>query len=230
VLVVSSIDLTKGLHALKPSTFLESSIKGSTLNINNDYRYLKTGYYVSLHAEVLGNKVIPTTENIIDANRTPILLLRASKAGIPTLSSIVTDSVKKIISELGFPVVIFAVNPFIYDGYKTAHNRSALYRAVKSLGMNYKFAVCAQPLRGEMVSFKSFFGKCEQDAETRRISEKVYSLFKIPVCKLHVQKAEGKAYLCGLQPLRTAEFSPLDLKTIHREVTLLMQQGENFSA
>ncbi|MCW4046434.1 MAG: RimK-like ATPgrasp N-terminal domain-containing protein [Candidatus Bathyarchaeota archaeon] len=230
MLVVSSIDLTKDLHAIKPSTFLDSSIKSAILNINTDYRYLKTGYYVSLHAEVLGNKVIPTTENIIDANRTPILLLRASKAGIPTLPATVTGSVKKIISELGFPVVVFAVNPFIYDGYKTAHNRSALYRAVKSLGMNYKFAVCAQPLRGKMVSFKSFFGKCEQDEETRRISEQVYSLFKIPVCKLHVQKAEDKTYLCGLQPLRTAEFSPLDMKTIQREVMLLMQQGDNFGA
>lgn len=230
MLVVSSIDLTKDLHAIKPSTFLESSIKSAVLNINTDYRYLKTGYYVSLHAEVLGNKVIPTTENIIDANRTPILLLRAQKAGIPTLPAIVTGSVKKIISELGFPVVIFAVNPFIYDGYKAAHNRSALYRAVKSLGMNYKFAVCAQPLRGEIVSFKSFFGKCEQDEETKRISEQVYSLFKIPVCKLHVQKAEDKTYLCGLQPLRTAEFSPLDMKTIQREVMLLMQQGDNFGA
>ncbi|MBT0158906.1 hypothetical protein G4O51_02860 [Candidatus Bathyarchaeota archaeon A05DMB-2] len=230
MLVVSSIDLTKDLHAIKPSTFLESSIKSAVLNINTDYRYLKTGYYVSLHAEVLGNKVIPTTENIIDANRTPILLLRAQKAGIPTLPAIVTGSVNKIISELGFPVVIFAVNPFIYYGYKTAHNRSALYRAVKSLGMNYKFAVCAQPLMGEMVSFKSFFGKCEQDEETKRISEQVYSLFKIPVCKLHVQKAEDKTYLCGLQPLRTTEFSPLDMKTIQREVMLLMRQGDNFGA
>jgi hypothetical protein len=229
-LVVSSIDLTKGLHALKPSTFLESSIKGFTLNINTDYRYLKTGYYVSLHAEVLGSKVIPTTENSIDANRTPLLLLRASKAGIPTLPSIVTDSVKKITSELGYPVVVFAVNPFIYNGYKTAHNRSALYRAVKSLGMNYKFAVCAQPLRGEMVSFNSFFGKCEQDEEARSIAEKVYTLFKIPVCKLHVQKTEDKAFLCGLQPLRPDEFSPSDLATIQREVMLLMQQGENFGA
>jgi hypothetical protein len=230
VLVVSSIDLTKGLHVLKPSTFLESSIKGSILNINTDYRYLKTGYYVSLHAEVLGNKVIPTTENIIDANRTPLLLLRASKAGIPTLPSIVTDSVKKIASEHGYPVVVFAVNPFIYNGYKTAHNRSALYRAVKSLGMNYKFAVCAQPLRGEMASFNSFFGKCGQDEETQKIAEKVYSLFKIPVCKLHVQKAEDKTYLCGLQPLRTDEFSPSDRESVQREVTLLMQQGESFGA
>jgi hypothetical protein len=215
---------------MKPSTFLESSINEPVLNINSDYRYLKTGYYVSLHAEVMGNAVIPSSENIIDANRTPLLLLRASRAGIPTLPFLVTDSVKKIASEQGFPVVVFAVNPFIYDGYKTARNKSALYRAVKSLSMNYKFAVCSQPLKGEMFSVKSFFGKTEQDdKEIRYISKKVYALFKIPVCKLHVQKAEEKAYLCGLQPLRKDELSPSDLKQISREVLLLSEQGERFS-
>jgi hypothetical protein len=230
VLVVSNIDLKSGLNIIKPSRFLESSIKGSVLNINNDYRYLKTGYYVSLHAEVMGNPVIPSSENIIDANRTPLLLLRASRAGIPTLPFLVTDSVKKIASEQGFPVAVFAVNPFIYDGYKTARNKSALYRAVKSLSMNYKFAVCTQPLKGEMVSVKSFLGTTEQDdEEIREISKKVYEFFKIPVCRLHIQKVEGKAYLCGLQPLKKDELSPSDLKQISREVLLLSEQGEHFS-
>ena len=146
---------------MNPGTFLDSTIKEPVLNLNNEYRYLKTGYYVSLHAEVLGNRVIPSCEDIIDSSRTPILLLRASRAGVPTLPSLVTDSVKKIISEIGFPVVIFAVNPFIYDGYKTANNKSALYRVKKSLGMNYKFAVCAQPLKGDLFSIKTFFGKCQ---------------------------------------------------------------------
>ena len=190
MLVVSNFDLTNNLRVMKPAKFLASTIKDFTLNLNNDYRYMKTGYYVSLHAEILGNQVIPSSENIIDSSRTPILLLRAARAGIPTLPFLVTDSVKKIVSELNFPVAVFAVNPFIYDGYKIANNKSALYRAVKSLGMNYKFAVCAQPLKGKIVSFKSFFGKCDQDEETKKISEKVYALFKIPVCKLHVQKVE----------------------------------------
>ena len=228
MLVVSNIDLTNNLHVMKPSEFLEASIKESTLNINNDYRYMKTGYYVSLHAEVLGNAVIPSSENIIDASRTPILLLRAARAGIPTLPFVVTDSVKKIVSELNFPVAVFAVNPFIYDGYKIANNKSALYRAMKSLGMNYKFAVCAQPLKGKIISFKSFFGKCDQDEETKKISEKVYALFKIPICKLHVQKVEEKAYLSGLQPIGKDELSPSDLKAISKEILLISQQGEHF--
>jgi hypothetical protein len=211
---------------MKPSTFLGSSIKDFTLNVNNDYRYLKTGYYVSLHAEILGNPVIPSSENIIDANRTPILLLKASKAGIPTLPYVVTDSVKQIISQFDFPVVVFAVNPFSYDGFKIAKNRSALYRAVKSLGISYKFAVCAQPLIGEMISLKSIFGECGQAENIREISRKVYEVFKIPICKLHVQRIEEKAYLCGVQPLKKEELLPADLKMISEEISQISRNGD----
>jgi hypothetical protein len=227
VLVVSNIDLPTNLHAMKPTAFLNSSIKGFTLNLNNDYRYLKTGYYVSMHAEVLGNSVVPSSESIIDASRTPILLLKASKAGIPTLPYLVTGSVKQIISGLGFPLVIFAVNPFCYDGYSTAQNKSALYRAVKSLSMNYKFAVCAQPLKGEMVSFKSVFGKCEMEGEAARISMKVYEAFEIPICKLHVQQVGKEAFLCGLQPLRMEEILPADLEMVSEEVSRMSSKGEH---
>jgi hypothetical protein len=213
---------------MKPAKFLSSTAKGFTLNLNDDYRYMKTGYYVSLHAEILGNQVIPSSENIIDSSRIPILLLRAVRAGIPTMQFIVTDSVKKIASELNFPVVVYAVNPFIHEGYKTANNQTALYRAVKSLGMNYKFAVCAQPLKGEMHTFKSFFGKCD-DTETQPIAEKVYRLFQIPICQLHIQKIQGKAYLSGLQPISKNELDPPDLKKISKEVLLLNEQGEHIS-
>ena len=227
MLVVSNIELPTNLHAMKPTAFLSSSIKDFTLNLNNDYRYLKTGYYVSMHAEVLGNRVIPSSESIIDASRTPILLLKASKAGIPTLPYLVTGSVKKIVLELGFPIVVFAVNPFCYDGYSMAQNKSALYRAVRSLSMNYKFAVCAQPLKGEMVSFKSVFGKCGMEGEVANISMKVYEAFQLPMCKLHVQKVGKEAYLCGLQPLKMAEVLPADLEMIDEEVSRMGRKGEH---
>jgi hypothetical protein len=220
------MDLTTDLHAMKPTTFLQSSISDSILNLSDDYRYLKTGYYVSMHAEVLGNPVIPSSTDIIDANRTPILLLKASKAGIPTLPNLVTSSIRQIIAKIGFPNLIFAVNPFTHDGYKTAANRSALYRAVKSLGMNYKFAVCAMPLKGRMVTFKSVFGKCELNGEVASISRRVYEVFKIPLCKLHVQLVEERAYLCGLQPLETEEIESSDIKFISEEIARMSSKGE----
>ena len=229
VLVVSNIDLTTNLQVIKPASFLESTIKEPTLNLSNEYRYMKTGYYVSMHAEILGNRVIPSCEDIIDSSRTPLLLLRAAKAGVPTLPSLVTDSVKKIMTELGFPVILFAVNPFIYDGFKIAQNKSALYRAMKSLGMNYKFAVCAQPLKGDLLTVKSFFGKvASAEPQTELIAKKVYETFKIPVCKLQIQKTVDKAYLCGLQPVEKEELSREDLQTISKEVLLISEQGEHF--
>ncbi|MGB9675878.1 MAG: RimK-like ATPgrasp N-terminal domain-containing protein [Candidatus Bathyarchaeales archaeon] len=226
MLVVSNIDLALETPIMKPSAFLESSIKDFTLNINNDYRYLKTGYYVSLHAEVLGNCVIPSTENIVDAYRTPILLLRASKAGIPTMPFVVADSVKQIMSNFDFPTVVFAVNPFSFEGFRIAKNRGSLYRAVKSLSMNYKFAVCAQPLLGEIVSFNSIFGRCEVKEQVHKIAEEVYSLFKIPLCKLHVQLVGEKAFLSGLQQIRKDELTQLDLQLLHGEVSRLIRDGE----
>ena len=229
VLVVSNIDLTANLQTMKPASFLGSTIKEPTLNISNEYRNMKAGYYVSMHAEILGNRVIPSCEDIIDSSRTPLLLLRAAKAGVPTLPSLVTDSVKKIMTELGLPVILFAVNPFIYDGFKIAQNKSALYRGMKSLGMNYKFAVCAQPLKGELLTVKSFFGKvASAETETKTIAKKVYETFKIPVCKLHIQKTVDKAYLCGLQPVEKEELSEQDLQIISKEVLLISEQGEPF--
>jgi hypothetical protein len=148
---------------------------------------------------------------------------------VPTLPFLVTDSVKKITNGLGFPVILFAVNPFIYDGYKVAHNKSALYRAMKSLGMNYKFAVCAMPIKGELFAVKTFFGKTTNtDLQLQEIAEKVYKTFKIPLCKLHIQKTLDKAYLCGLQPVNREELSEQDLKIISKEVSLISEQGEPF--
>jgi hypothetical protein len=99
---------------------------------------------------------------------------------------------------------------------------------MKSLGMNYKFTVCALPLRGEMFTVKSVFGKCETP-EFAGLAEKVYELFKIPLCKLHVQKAEGKAFLCGLEPLNETQLNQSDLETISKEILLISQQDEHLS-
>lgn len=226
VLVVSNIDLRTNTSIIKPSAFLKSSVRDFILNVNNDYRYMKTGYYVSLHAEILGNSVVPTTENAVDAYRPPVLLIRASKNGVPAMPHLVTDSVKQIMAEFSFPVVIFAVNPFSFNGFQTAKNRTALYRAVKSLSMNYRYAVCAQPLRSEILQVKSFFGECNiEDDGVREIARKVYETFKIPVCKLLIQRVDGEAYLCGLQPLKLEKILPSDVDVISKIVSRFSGKG-----
>jgi len=225
VLVVSSMELEadeddNDIIVMRPSEFLRSSARYDlVVNVNNDYRYMKTGYYVSLHAEVLNSRVIPLTRDILDAYRTPILLTRASKAGVPVLPYVVTDSVEQVVSTLNLPVVVFAVNPFMFGRFKIARSKASLYRAVKSLTMNHRYAVCVQPLIGDLTAYKSFFGRSTvDDEEVCGVSKKVYDVFNIPICKLLVQRVNGKAYLCDLQVLRADEITPSDLEIITLEI------------
>jgi hypothetical protein len=92
--------------------------------------------------------------------------------------------------------------------------------------MNYKFTVCVQPLKGEMISFKSIFGKCEQEQTLKEISAKVYELFGIPICKLHVQRVENKVFLCGLQPLKKEELVQTDLDVISETISQMSTMGD----
>ncbi len=226
LLVVSNIPLKTDVPTTTPSTFLKSSFRGFVLNVNNDYRYMKTGYFVSLHAEILGDDVVPTTENAVDVYRPPILLTRAAKNGTPTMPFILTDSVKQIMAVFTFPVVVFPVNPFMFNGFKVAENRTALYMAVKSLSMNYRYAVCAQPLKGKLLSVKSFFGECVSEyGEVKAVAKKVYETFNIPVCKLHVQRLNGKAYLCGLQLVEFGEIQPSDVDLLSKMVSRFSGKG-----
>jgi hypothetical protein len=94
--------------------------------------------------------------------------------------------------------------------------------------MNYKFAVCAQPLKGKIQTWKSFFGKSD-DPEVQPIAENVYRVFQIPICQLHIQKIGGKAYLSGLQPVEKNQLDAADVKKIAKEVFLLSMQGDHIS-
>ena len=42
-----------------------------------------------------------------------------------------------------------------------------------------------------------------------------------------IQKTEGKAFLCGLEPLKENELSKNDLELISKEIMLISQQGEH---
>jgi hypothetical protein len=143
------------------------------------------------------------------------------------MPSIVSDSASEIISKLRYPLILYAVNPFSSEGPKIAKNKSALYRAMKSLGMNYKFPVCALPLQGSISSFKSFFGKCEKEDQSKQIAQSLYKVFKIPISKVIVQQIENTTYLCGLQSLKKHDLSHGDLARISKEVRQIYEQGDN---
>ncbi|MEM2883735.1 MAG: RimK-like ATPgrasp N-terminal domain-containing protein [Nitrososphaerales archaeon] len=226
MLVVSNIDLRTDLPHTEPLDFLKSFTKDFVLNLSNDYRYMKLGYYVSLHAETLGDKVLPSTEDCVDAYRVPVLLLRASKNGVPTTPFLVADSVSQILAEFDLPVVLFPINPFSFRSLVVARSRDALYKAFRSMSLNHRFAVCAQPFYSEIISCKSFFGRCASTyPRLDEVSQKVFQIFKIPICKLLMQRFDGHAYLCALQPLSLKEILSSDVDRLSRALSLLSRKG-----
>jgi hypothetical protein len=170
---------------------------------------MKMGYYVSLHADLIGSPVIPSCADALDVYRTPISLLRASKAAIPVAPYLVTDSAEEVISGFELPVMIFAVNPFPTYGFQVAYSKSGLYGVMKRLTMNKRYTICAIPIIGELVSLKTIFGipinmltKSVCDGDVRRISEMIFKLFHIPMFKSYIQRKGDQLYLCGLDPLK----------------------------
>ncbi len=218
MLVVSGLRLPDNKFGnLSPESFLESQVRDSILNLQPDYRYMKIGYYVSMHAEVLGNSVIPTCQDILDVYKTPILLLRAGKRGMRVTPHIVSDNVKDIEFEVSLPMVIFPLNPFSNGGYKVVHSEGSLYRAVRSFGMNGKYPVCAEYLLGSLESTKFLFGSVENPL-LQEMAAEVYAEFRLPVFQLLAQIVEGQPYLCNVLPMHPEELTASDMEILSKRV------------
>ncbi len=80
LLVSSNNDLTD--YSLLEFLSMGNIDSDSILNLLGDYRYLRLGYYVSLHAELLNLPAIPTIKNILDAFKILFSLLGARKVRI----------------------------------------------------------------------------------------------------------------------------------------------------
>ncbi len=211
------------LTVVRSRDFLNSSIKDFVVNLQCDYRYMKIGYYVSMHAEILGNGVIPECSDILDAYSVPILLLRSLKKGIPTSPHVVTNDVKDIEFELDFPMVVFPVNPFSHDTYRVVRSEGSLYRAARSLGIDYHYPVCVEPLLGDVQTVKSIFGSASR-GEASGVCEQFYEEFRMPLCKLHIQRVDDKCYLCGASRLRPDEVDASDLQIAARKIGEIVEE------
>jgi hypothetical protein len=197
------------IRSVRPADFLRmTDNSGFVVNISHDYRYMKMGYYVSLHAELLGDSVVPKCSDALDIYRSPILLLRSSKVGIPVVPSLVTDSAMDAISKFDLPLIVFPLKPFPSCGFNIVYSKSGLEIVMKRLTMNRRYTVCVEPLRGQLASFKSVFGtpipievNISCDDSVRNLAQRLFDEFRVPLFKFFVQREGDRIYLCGIDPL-----------------------------
>lgn len=180
-----------------PFAFLESSATGDVLNVSHDYRYQKMGYYVSMHAELCGNRVTPSCTDILDTHRNPLLIARATKAGIPCLPYTL---VAKYEHNITLPALCFAVNPYTCNSVTQVKSESKMYKTMKSLSMNNRYPVSVQPLVGEVKEAIQVFGETDVP-EAADIARKFYDEFHIPIGKFIIQVTnDGEARLSHFEP------------------------------
>jgi hypothetical protein len=204
----TKIDLAD-MPFIRPVDFLRiTAPSGSVVNVSHDYRYMKMGYYVSLHAELLGDPVVPKCSDALDIYRSPILLLRASKAGVPVMPYLVTDSSTDAISRFDLPLIVFPLKPFPTCGFNIVYSKNGLDIVMKRLTMNKRYTACVEPLRGQLASFKSVFGtpipidaNINGDEKVRDLAKMLYGEFKVPLFKFFVQRDGNQVYLSGIDPL-----------------------------
>jgi hypothetical protein len=179
-----------------PFAFLQSSVKGDVLNVSHDYRYQKMGYYVSMHAELCGCKVTPRCADILDTHRNPLLMIRASRAGIPCLP---WTLLSKYEHNVGLPALLFAVNPYTCNSVTQVRSESMMYRTMKSLSMNKRYPVSVQPLVGEVKDAIMVFGETDVP-EAKEVARRFYEEFHIPIGKMVLQVVDGEAKLSHFEP------------------------------
>lgn len=179
-----------------PFLFLRHPVHDNVLNVNNDYRYLRMGYYVSAHAETYGVEVTPSCTEIMDAYRNPLLIEKARLHGLPTSSY---RLITKTGDDLDTPALLFAVNPFTNNSMKVVRSGSRLPGIIKKMSFDARFPVSLHPVTGKIKEIIQMFGESTNE-ETSEFTEKFYDIFNIPICKLVVQMDDGKVLLDHCEP------------------------------
>lgn len=166
------------------------------LNAAGDYAYLERAYYASLDAELLGERVLPTPEESLDAYVVPILLDKARRGGIPVpQASLVTDRFPPP------PFFAWPVNPFSSRG-ELILDRATLDTRKGGLTYAGKYAVLCQRLPDDfrLDTARVVMGRCAIP-EFAELAIACFRLLHLPVMKLRVIVSAEAYLLSAVEPL-----------------------------
>jgi hypothetical protein len=172
------------------------SADDSLVNLAGDYDYLTDGYYVSQEAEVSGEPVHPTCEEVLDAYIAPLFLERARGNGLPIPEYYLTNDWFEP------PVLIDTVNPFM-NRQRIVRSPRQQEKAARSLTRNYTYAICCQELLpgARVRHFQAVLG-WSGAVRFRPLAAAVWGVFRIPIARVRVIEQGGRdPQLSGLWPL-----------------------------
>uniref|UniRef100_A0A7J2TFZ9 RimK-like ATPgrasp N-terminal domain-containing protein n=1 Tax=Archaeoglobus fulgidus TaxID=2234 RepID=A0A7J2TFZ9_ARCFL len=196
-----------------PDWFLSREVSEAVLNLLGDYRFHTKGYYVSLHAEENKCPVLPSVKNALDIYRAPVFIERIKKAGleVPEFEVIPRPKPER--------VVMLPLNPFSKNSLKVVKSDSQYYKFFKSLSMDYHYPVVHVKVEGRVEEAIMHLSEVRNgEEEKKRIAEKVFEIFGVPLGKIFVERIDGK--------LRPFYFMPLSKEEI--DIDLAIASYENW--
>ncbi len=172
------------------------------INLSGDYSYLSSGYYDSLDAELSNLKIIPTSQDILDAYVVPIAM---EKARINELATphydIITDKLPPP------PMMAYPVNPFFNTG-ELITEKENLEQRRKALSMTGKYAVLCQKLEGDyrIDMVRCVMGKC-LNKPYELFAQDVFEIFRIPLMRIRVIVVSKEYQLSAIEVLKYEELT-----------------------
>ncbi|OPY46635.1 MAG: hypothetical protein A4E47_00541 [Methanosaeta sp. PtaU1.Bin028] len=181
--------------------------------INEDYFYKTEPYYTIVQNEFQGIRTVPSSGDVLDAYIVPICLEKAKMAGISVCEWVISYSYVTL------PAIVYGLNyfstpsdHFVVNDYPSAKK---VIRHVTNFG---KYPFCYQKMSSgsEIETYVSIFGKTVNSSpEVASMSEKIYSVFQIPLVTIVLVRDGGGYYLSSLAPVRYSQLT--------REETELLQ-------
>lgn len=181
---------------------------GYFINLFGDYTYLTEGYYISLDSELNQEKIIPTTEEALDAYIVPLAMKKANLNNIPTPEfEIITG---KIIP----PVIAYPINPYT-SKFEIVNLNDDLKKKLNTVTMSGKYATLCQKLphdyRIDIV--RGILGKTLIKEYEEYVSL-IYKTFRIPLMKIRVIVTPSSYLLSAIEPLQFDELTLKEKKII----------------
>lgn len=187
--------------------FAEAGRDVDVLNLAGDYTYLSAGYYASLDAELAGERILPTSEEALDAYVVPILLEKARHAGMAVPdATIVTDRFPTP------PFLAWPINPFSTKG-EVILDASTLEARRGGLTYAGKYAVACQRLPADhrLDTVRVVLGACAVP-ELAELASEAFRVLRLPLMRLRVIVSADAYLLAAVGPLAFE-----DLTTDERE-------------
>lgn len=178
------------------------------INLFGDYTYLTEGYYISLDSELNKEKIIPTTQEALDAYVVPLAMEKAKLNSIPTPDfEIITEKITP-------PVIAYPINPYT-SKFEIVNVNDDLKRKLNTVTMSGKYATLCQKLptdyRIDIV--RSILGKTLVN-EYQNYVKLVYHSFRIPLMKIRVIVTSTSYMLSAIEPLKLEELTLKEKKII----------------